>query len=272
MSVMPVHRQFGSKARVAPLLLQLVPTDARIWIEVFAGTAAMTLAKTPHRVEHINDLNGGVVNLFRVLRDADARDRLCEAIEMTPWAQQELIDCQYDTYHSDPVEHARRFLVASWQTIGGKQQAGTGWRIQRDESWPMGTWRRIPDRIRSAAQRLKEVYIHRRHCFDMVDNFRDREDALFFLDPPYPLSLTGTHRQQVYEYDMSEQEHWQLAMLLRRVRGKVILTMAQGSVYDTALGDWRTLLLPVRGMRNTVKNEVVFLNFEPPKVEGFIHV
>jgi site-specific DNA-adenine methylase len=72
MSIRTTHRQMGSKARVARTLLELMPPDASIWVEGFAGTAAMTLAKAPHAVEHVNDLNGDVVNLFRVLIEREA--------------------------------------------------------------------------------------------------------------------------------------------------------------------------------------------------------
>lgn len=266
MTVQTIHRQFGSKSRVAPAIIRMIPPKKAIWVEVFAGSAAVTLAKQPHPAEHINDLNGSVVNLFQVIRDADLRERLCEAVEFTPWSQEEMRTCEAQTRHPDPVEWARRFLVTSWQTIGGKQAQGTGWRIQLDKDWPIGTWRRLPDRIRLAAWRLREVYIHQRHCVEMVEAFGDREDAVLFLDPPYPLELTGTRVQQVYEVDMVPDEHRALAEALLKVKGSVILTMAHGSVYEDILqgAGWRRSEIKVRGLRNAVKSELVLTNFVPP--------
>ncbi|MGE5515102.1 MAG: DNA adenine methylase [Bacteroidota bacterium] len=270
MTVQTIHRQFGSKSRVAQDILRLVPAGKRIWVEVFAGSAAVTLAKQPHPAEHINDLNGSVVNLFTVIRDPTLRDLLCEAVEFTPWSQQEMRLCEAETKHDDPVEWARRFLVASWQTIGGKQAQGTGWRIQLDKDWPMGTWRRLPDRIRRAAWRLREVYIHQRHCVELVGQFADREEAVLFLDPPYPLELTNTRVHQVYEVDMTTDEHMALASALRGAKASVILTMAHGSLYEEILqgGGWHRSELLVRGLRNSVKSELVLTNFLPPPATG----
>lgn len=271
MTLKTVHRQFGSKARVAHELVALVPPGCRVWVEVFAGTAALTLAKPPHPVEHINDMNGDVVNLFAVLRDPDARERLCEAVTLTPWAQGEYLACIGEPEHPDPVtrdpvERARRFLVVSWQGVGGKQANFSGWRLQRDQAWPLGTWSRVPERIRAAAERLKTVYVHQRDCREVVETFGGLEEAVLFLDPPYPLELTGTHRQQVYSVDMTPADHAELAAQLRAVKAKVMVTMAAGSLYDAALtsaGGWRTRDLRVRGMGNTTKTERLFMNFEP---------
>lgn len=100
----PIHRQFGSKARVADRILSLVPPGRRVWIEVFAGSAAITFAKAPHPVEHINDLSGHIVNLFRVVRDPALRIALQEVVSMTPYAAAELWDCAAEIRHDDPVK------------------------------------------------------------------------------------------------------------------------------------------------------------------------
>lgn len=259
----PVHRQFGSKARVAPQILAFVPPGKRVWVEVFAGSAAVTFAKAPHPVEHINDLSGHVVNLFQVVRDPAMQIRLAEAIALTPYHQGELLACKRQIRNDDPVEWARRFLVTSWLSVNGCHTGNTGFRCNRDQDWHLGVWNRLPDRIAAACRRLKEVTIHSRHCLDMVRVFGELEDAVLFLDPPYPLETTNTSRSQVYEVDMSAEEHEALAHALRKCRATVILTMNPGTVYSDVLQDWPRREMKVRGLRNTFKTELVFLNTEP---------
>ena len=48
-----------------------------------------------------------------------------------------------------------------------------------------------------------------------------------------------------------------------RVAGAVILTMAEGTVYDQVLQDWHRTTVAVRGLVNSVKSEVIFTNFRP---------
>ena len=267
--VLTVHRQFGSKVRVAERLLQLVPSDVAVWVEGFAGTAAMTLAKPPHPAEHLNDLNGDVVNLFEVLRDPESCARLCELIHLTPYAQEEFERCRSEVWTTepddapDPVERARRFLVASWQAIGGKQFTKANWRLDRGRSWVIGTWSRLPLRMQHAALRLKLCHIHRRHITDMVGIFGRYSSALLFLDPPYPVDTRSTH-ETMYAVEMGEAEHQALARQLRKVQARVLLTINPGTVYSDILADWHVTPYAVRGLRNQVKNELALSNYRPP--------
>src|ERR1039458_4795535 len=58
---------FGSKKNLAvELCSQLPPHHA--WVEMFCGSAALTLAKTPAPIEIINDLDKEIVNFFEQLR------------------------------------------------------------------------------------------------------------------------------------------------------------------------------------------------------------
>jgi DNA adenine methylase len=205
------HCQFGSKARVAADLLELVPPDVMVWVEGFAGTAAVTLAKPPHPAEHLNDANGEIVNLFRVLRDGAARERLCSLVELTPYAEAEFRDCCSAVWGGlerpdDPVERARQFLVASWQAIGGKQRVKSSWRLDLGRSWLISTWQGVPDRLWDAATRLKAAHIHQKHIRDLVEMFSDQPQALLFLDPPYPRRSISAH-EPLYANDMTEAEH-----------------------------------------------------------------
>jgi DNA adenine methylase len=261
MTVKTAHRQFGSKARTANAILAMVP-DHTVWVEVFAGSAAVTLAKEPSKAEHINDINGDVVTLFQVMRDDDQRERLCELIDLTPWSQIEYQNCWPADAVDDPVERARRFLVRSWQGVGGMQNGFTGWRLQRDDGWCPRLWRKIPLRLRSVAQRMRDVHIHQKDCVEMVRRFADIEDLVYFIDPPYPEETLNTQRQQPYSVSMSSDEHQAFAEALLSIKGKAVLTMNPGTVYDDVLSDWRRRELPVRGLRNTTKNEVIYMNFD----------
>jgi len=271
-AVLTAHRQFGSKARVAHELLRLVPTDARVWVEGFAGTAAMTLAKPPHPAEHPNDLNGDIVNLFDVMRDDASLDRLCQLLELTPWAQEEFIRCRDHVIAVDAdaavdaVERARRFLVASWQAIGGKQHSKTSWRLDLGRSWLTSTWSRIPLRLRAVAERLRFAHIHRKHIADLVAMFGREPGAILFLDPPYPQHSLATH-ERMYSVEMTDEEHAALAEQLRGVKCRVLLTMSVGTVYSEILADWRVTPFEVRGLKNTVKTELALTNYVPPARE-----
>ncbi|WP_372394029.1 DNA adenine methylase (plasmid) [Azospirillum sp. HJ39] len=269
MTIITAHRQFGSKARVAAELLRLVPDGLDCWVEGFAGTAAMTLAKPPHPSEHLNDLNGDVVNLFSVLRDQPALARLVRLIELTPYAQDEFFACRDEVWTTDaddaadPVERARRFLVASWQGYGGKQHQRASWRLDKGRSSLTTTWTGLPVRLVAVAQRLRGCHIHRKHICDLVAQFADQPRAVVFLDPPYPRHTLNGH-ETMYAVDMGDEEHARLARQLRTVSCRVLITMAVGTVYSEVLSDWTHTPYGVRSLTNSRQTEVAISNYVPP--------
>ncbi|MEN2977890.1 DNA adenine methylase [Tistrella bauzanensis] len=264
------HRQMGSKARMAHQVAALCPRDTGIWVEVFAGTAAVTLAREPGRsVEHINDANGLITNLYRVMRDRQQLDELCKAIALTPYAQAEFEAAReiWSTPDADdiaPVERARRLLVASWQAIGGKQIRTANWRLDLGRSWLTATWRGVQDRLRATAERLMNVHVHQRHAFEMLAMFGGRQTATLYVDPPYPRETLGTH-EVLYAVDMTPTEHVELIERVTRAQARIILSMSPCPLYDDALSDagWWSCDTPVRGLRNAVKIERIHCNFWP---------
>lgn len=260
----PAFQYFGAKARSAHRILRLVRPGHWTWVEGFAGSAAVTLAKPRHRDEHLNDLNGQIVNLFRVLRDDDMRLRLCQLVELTPYAQSEYEDAVTTSPTGDLVEDARRFMVRTWQGFQGAGWGATGWKsLDSSNKSRALVWLDVPARIRAVAERLRGVVIHQRDIMEIVQKFGPRPDTVLFLDPPYP---AGSHnsRCQTYAVNMTNEQHAELARALVAARCDVIMTMGQGTLYDDALADWHRTPLPVRGLRNTVKDEVIFTNYQPP--------
>lgn len=172
-------------------------------IEVAKESGAVLFSKPPaKKIEILNDLDGRVVNLFRVLRERP--QELAAAIEMTPWSRQEY----YAAYEvsADPVEDARRFLTRCWQAFGTKVVHRTGWRVDAPESSGaarMAVWGRLPERILQASRRLKPCYIECKPAVEIIRRYAQKE-ALIYADPPY---LLGTRSGPYYAVEMSDDGH-----------------------------------------------------------------
>lgn len=247
---------YGSKDKMCPQIHALIPPGMSTWVDVFCGSAIVTLRKPRHPREVINDLNDDVINLFAVLREGGAED-LYRAIELTPFSEGEL----YRTYDleptEDPVERARRFLVCSWFGRGGDNHK-TGLRWSKGSTVaPEMAWARLPGRLTAVAERLRGVCIRSAEASKIVHDY-DAEDCLLFVDPPYPGPVGRRYRVK-----MNDDAHRDFAERLRECKARVILTMSLGTVYDEVLDDWCRHSSNVITNGGTAKPEIIYTNFEP---------
>lgn len=103
--IRPALRYHGAKYRLAPWIMSFFPAHG-CYVEAFGGAAGVLLQKERGYAEVYNDLDGAVVNFFKVLRDAESRARLIESVVLTPYAKAEFELAWKAT--DDPIEQARR--------------------------------------------------------------------------------------------------------------------------------------------------------------------
>lgn len=225
--VKPPFGYYGAKARIASEILKTLPPH-NAWVEAFCGSAAITLAKPPALIEVINDLDGNIVNLFRVLRrDPGA---LAEEIALTPYAREEFIEAGRKRKKLKPIERARRFLARTMMTINGDaKDAGFSYSSSFSRGGKearVNRWHNLPDRLAGIAERLRNVRVESLDARRLLELFLDRPATLVYLDPPY-----FVRRDHQYVIDANDEEfHKELLTLCCRARCMILL-----SGYDTPL-------------------------------------
>src|SRR5260370_477219 len=111
----PVLRYHGGKFRIAPWVIEHFPPH-RTYVEPFGGAAGVLLQKPRAYSEVYNDLDGDVVNFFRVLRDPAQLDRLLQVCVATPYARVEFEDAWEPV--DEPIERARRLTIRAQMGFG----------------------------------------------------------------------------------------------------------------------------------------------------------
>lgn len=184
----PAFGYYGAKHRISSSLIELFPPH-NAWVEVFCGSAAITLAKAPAQIEVINDLDSNVVNFFRQLRIN--RRRLLEAVELTPYSRKEFEKAKVIRNTDSQLERARKFVIVSMMTVNatiGSAKSGFSYSISYARNGVearVSRWNNISERISKVVNRLKNVRVENRDARTIVQMFLDRPATLMYLDPPY---------------------------------------------------------------------------------------
>ena len=256
---------YGGKFSHLDWLLPLLP-EAHHYCEPFGGSGAVLLNRLPSPVETYNDLDGEVVNFFRVLREQ--RDELISMIGLTPFSREEYylaISGQDDEI--TPLERARRFFIRARQARTGLAQTATLGRwanckntSRAGMSGVVSRWLGSVESLPEIALRLLRVQIENRPATDVIRLYDDR-GTLFYCDPPYPHSARGDSK--AYGYEMSDDEHVELAEILHQVKGKVALSGYQCELLDELYANWNLHLAPAKQSHaiKKMRQEALWTNY-----------
>lgn len=226
----PPFPYFGGKQTLAPVIADLLPAHGH-YVEPYGGSLALLLAKKPSAMETVNDLDGDLVNFWRVLRDRP--EDLVRACALTPHSRAEHVAAYAPT--EDDLERARRIWVQLSQGRAGVRTS-TGW---RHYAKPVGGTsmpdylRGYIDRMAPAAARLIEVSLECRPALELIAAYGHAAEALLYVDPPY---LGTTRKSGGYIHEMKgEDEHRALADALNGCAATVVLSGYASQLYDDDL-------------------------------------
>jgi len=273
----PIHRMngkkliafgwYGGKFSHLDWLLPLLP-DTNHYCEPFAGSGAVLFNKKSSPVETYNDLDGEVVNFFRVLREQ--KNELLELIALTPFSREEFsLACEIDSNLSN-IERARRFYVRARQVRSGLAQTAS-----------IGRWANCKNTSRSGmsgvisryiggiekldfiAERLLRVQIENRPAIEIIQLY-DSAETLFYCDPPYIHSTRGDNN--AYGFEMTDEQHIELAKILNNVKGKVAISNYECDLMEELypVSKWQKHVGPNKTIHTTKdkRQEVLWTNYE----------
>ncbi|MDH4274898.1 MAG: DNA adenine methylase [Gammaproteobacteria bacterium] len=209
----PVIPWIGGKRRLAKHLLPLFP-DHKCYVELFCGAAALFFARPPADVEVINDINGDVVNLYRVIRYhlEEFHKEFKRALisrEMYEWAKITPPETLTD------IQKAARFFYLQKMAFGGKVESRTFGTAPSTP--PRFNLLRIEDDLSAAHLRLARVYIEHLDWARCVSKY-DRDYTFFFADPPY-------WQTEGYGVEFGWDQYEALAATARGIKGKIMITL-----------------------------------------------
>lgn len=268
----PPFAYFGGKQKIAARIAGMLPEHAH-YVEPYAGGLSVLLAKSPARMETVNDLDGDIVHFWRMLRDRPVElARLCA---LTPHARSERLHALDRPGDLADLERARRVWVCLAEGRTGTLRK-TGWRFDTADSAHTSMPRRLDGYVRrmeAAAARLRAVSLECRPALDIVTAYGKGRRTLLYVDPPY----VGDIRERNYRTEMLHPEdHRVLAQHLHSCAATVVLSGYASPLYDDELysGWYRVELAAATSQGGSWKarTEVLWSNrplrWNPPSDQG----
>jgi DNA adenine methylase len=260
----------GGKYWLAPKIIPLIPLHTT-YVEVFGGAAHLLFQKPPSRVEVYNDINGDLVNFFRVLRDPEKSKHLQELLYLTPYSREEWRFCRDNLNEAeiDDVERARRFFVKIRQSFSCMGETW-GYVISgRRGSTLSQAFYNIIDRFPEFHERIRNVQVEN-DDFEKVIRRYDSPDTFFFCDPPY----IGDKAKSEF-LEMPIEDHERLVDVLLGIEGKAMLCGFENEIYKKLEErGWKKIRFTVittmtnpnqTGGKRKRRSECVWINYKPPK-------
>lgn len=210
---LPIISWIGGKRKLAKELLALFPPH-KCYVEVFCGGAALYfLREQPAPVEIINDINGELANIYRVVQH-----HLDEFVRQFQWSlsSRQMFKWQQATLPGTltDIQRAVRFYYLQQHAFGGKvagQAFGTA------TTAPSLNFSRIEEKLRAAHLRLAGTYVENLPWLECMKRY-DRPHTFFYVDPPY-------WKTEGYDVPFGLEQYEQLADFMRTCKGKVLLSI-----------------------------------------------
>lgn len=262
----PVNR-IGGKSFLAGWISEKIPGHV-LYCEPFCGAGHLLFSKTPSQVEIINDIDGNLINFFRVLQYPRKRKYLIRLLNGMLYSR-EVWSILRQRWKAGDVPSGRTERAAQWfylnrSTYGADMKRGGFALPSVTGRNPAQSFRNAIEGLDGIAERLRSVCIENLPYGECIKRY-DSEDTLFYCDPPY---LNAEHYYGKANFAL--EDHRTLADLLHVVKGKVMVSHYSNELYERLYKGWHRYEYESfkgshksEGKEKPRTQEVLYTNFEP---------
>lgn len=258
---------YGGKQTLLKYLLPLIPQH-KMYCEPFFGGGAVFFAKPKSEVEVINDINGEIVNFFKVIKTKfpELQSEIKSTLHSRELYKKAMVVYEHPDLFTD-VKRAWALWVLTNQGFAG--MIGS-WGFGKDDSKEAALATKRDLFTKEYEDRLTKVQVENNNAIKVINRCDDKE-TFIYADPPYIGSDQGHYK------GYSESDYRELLDTLAKVKGKFLLSSYPSKILSTYIKKhkWKvqkvTKSVAVTKHTDKVKTEMIVMNYDPAKMKAFKH-
>jgi len=240
MKIRAPFRYWGSKVRMAPWIIDRLPAHEH-FIEACAGSGAITAVKPPALADTLNDVDGEIVNFFRVLRNRVDAAELIDMVSFTPYSRLEFMRALESprfeqlagSIAENDVEAAYNFFIRMQMAV---VPGRTGWSYgvggaSTRKANKAGRWATMPELLRLCAERFERVQVEQLDILDLIKRY-DHPTSLFLIDPPYEDETRPNSTGTSSAYTHDQFDHPSMLTAIESGKASFAITHYPSKQYD----------------------------------------
>jgi len=251
---------FGGKFYILKHLLPLIP-EHKTYVEVFGGGATILFAKQPSDIEVYNDINPYLFNFFDVfINHFEEFYTLLLTLPYSDYIRKYYAETLDEGNNIEKAIKTYYLLRTNYCRILNRK---TGF---NRSFLTIRSYNQKRKYLHYFYERIKNVIVENKDFEEIILKY-DTPDTFFYLDPPY---LWETRKSKAgYLNEMSNEDHIRLLKLINNIKGKVMLSCYDNTLYQQYLKDWNKKEIISFLRANNLKNkpkviETVYMNYMPP--------
>ena len=258
---------YGGKQTLLKYLLPLIPQH-KMYCEPFFGGGAVFFAKPKSEVEVINDINGEIVNFFKVIKTKFPE--LQSEIKATLHSRELYKKAMVVYAHPDLFTDVKRAWALWVLTNQGFAGMIGSWGFGKDDSKEAALANKRDAFTKEYEDRLTKVQVENNNAIKVIQRCDDKE-TFIYADPPYIGSDQGHYK------GYSENDYRELLDALAKIKGKFLLSSYPSKILATYIKKYKwkvqkvTKSVAVTKHTDKVKTEMIVMNYDPAKMKAFKH-
>ncbi len=263
MTLRPAFKVFGGKKYLAKWIISHFPAnyEQMNYLEPYVGAGSLFLNKNPSIEETVNDLDPGVIAIFKALRDQP--EEFIARLKFLKYSEKTFNNAL--SFKGTSLDYTvNEFVLRRMSRSGLKKAFSWSDRKRGGQPGDVNAWKTaLNDVLPKVAERLKSVYILNKPAIEIIDKWSN-PNTFLYGDPPY-LHETRVSKN-AYDFEMTEADHIELAKVLNRFRGKAIISGYSSDLYDELYKDWRMESKKIanhasQSKTKKIKTEQIWCNF-----------